>query len=372
MQDSTVLLAGGGTAGHVNPLIATAKELAGRGVRVYAVGTEDGLEAQLVPAAGFELRTIDRVPFPRRLNAYAVAFPRRFRKAVAQARMLIDELHASAVVGFGGFASTPLYIGAHRASIPIIVHEANARPGLANKVGARWADVVALTFSSTRLRAHHGRTIVTGLPLRPAIAELAERRRHDAQAARSEAAQLFGLDPALPTLLVTGGSLGAQRINEAMIAAMPDMRDIQVLHISGKGKDDPVRQAARAAGASHYVVRDYVSDMEHAFAAADLVVARSGAGTVAEVSALSLPAVFVPLAIGNGEQALNAADSVAAGAAVLIHNSDFSAQTVRTTVLPLLESSQTRGEMSRAASRLVPHHSAAALAEAIMTRIGNE
>ena len=217
-----VVMAGGGTAGHVNPLLATAAQLRDLGCEVSVLGTAQGLEADLVPAAGFPLVEIPRVPLPRRPSLEFFSLPSRWRSA----RRLCEEAleGADALVGFGGYVSTPAYSAAHRTGVPVVVHEQNARPGIANKVGARRARVVALTFDSSPLRAKRGRTVTTGLPLRAAIASLAQRRRDEegARRSREEAASRLGIDPGAHTLLVTGGSLGALHINEQMTAAAAD------------------------------------------------------------------------------------------------------------------------------------------------------
>ncbi|WP_371174271.1 UDP-N-acetylmuramate--L-alanine ligase [Buchananella felis] len=317
-----VLLAGGGTAGHVNPMLAVASALEELGVPrqdMVALGTAQGLETTLVPAAGLRLETIAKVPAPRRPNLDALRFPSRFLGAIRDVQSLLRRERIDLVIGMGGYVSTPAYLAAKRAGIPVAIHEQNARPGWANKWGARFAQFVAITFPSTPLRARKGGTQCIGLPLRPAIRELAEDRAHGRAAqVRRRAAEQLGLDPALPTILVTGGSLGAKSINDAFAAAAARL-EVQVLHLTGKGKDAPVRQAA--ADRANYHVLDYLPQMELALAAADLVVCRAGAGTVSELCALGLPAIYVPLPIGNGEQRLNAADAVKAGGALLVEDS---------------------------------------------------
>ena len=269
-----VVMAGGGTAGHVNPLLATAAQLRDSGAEVVVLGTKAGLEADLVPAAGFPLVEIPRVPLPRRPSLAFFTLPSRFSDAVKRCEQALEG--ADVLVGFGGYVSTPAYIAAKRAGVPIVIHEQNARPGLANKVGARNARVVALTFPSSPLAARVGETVVTGLPLRSAIADLATRRATSEGAAQSrrEAAERLGVDPEDPTLLVTGGSLGALHVNESMTGgadALPE--GAQVVHLTGRGKDEPVRAAVEAAGLSdRWHVIDYLTTMEDALAVADLVV----------------------------------------------------------------------------------------------------
>ncbi|GAA4423808.1 UDP-N-acetylglucosamine--N-acetylmuramyl-(pentapeptide) pyrophosphoryl-undecaprenol N-acetylglucosamine transferase [Georgenia halophila] len=340
------LLAGGGTAGHVNPLLATAAALRDSGAEVSVLGTAEGLEHTLVPEAGFPLELIDRVPLPRRPSLDLLRLPGRLRGAVSAADRAIAETGAQVVVGFGGYVATPAYLAARRRNVPVVVHEQNARPGLANRVGARRAAVVALTFASTPLRAGRGRTEVTGLPLRASVAELAADRAtaEGAAARRAAGAAELGLEPHRTTLLVTGGSLGAQRLNDATSAAAADLvrAGAQVLHLTGRGKDGPVRAMVEAAArelpavGEHYHVREYLGAMEHAYACTDLVLCRSGAGTVAELTALGLPAVYVPLPIGNGEQRLNAADVLDAGGGVLVDDADLDAAYVSREVAALL------------------------------------
>lgn len=347
-----LLLAGGGTAGHVNPLLALADELTARpgGATVLVLGTAEGLESRLVPERGYELVTIPRVPFPRRPNGAALRFPRDYRRAVAQAERAITTLGADVVVGFGGYVATPAYRAAARAGVPVVIHEQNLRPGLANRVGARRAVAVGLTFADTPLHASHGETVHTGLPLRPDLARLATASPGERAKARAAGAATFGLDPDRPVLLVTGGSLGALHINQAMAGAAGDLTGagVQVLHAAGRGKTDLVAGAAEAAGRDYHLV-EYLDDMAAAYAVADLVVGRSGAGTVCEQAALGLPGVYVPLPHGNGEQRLNVAALERAGGAVVIDDAAFTPSAVRDLVLPLLADEPRRTAMAAAA-----------------------
>jgi UDP-N-acetylglucosamine--N-acetylmuramyl-(pentapeptide) pyrophosphoryl-undecaprenol N-acetylglucosamine transferase len=335
---TTYLLAGGGTAGHVNPLLAVADGLRARDPEavVLVLGTREGLESRLVPLRGYELLFVDKVPFPRRPDRAAVGFPARFQRAIGQVRRHIRERGVDVIVGFGGYASAPAYVAATRARIPFVVHEANAKPGLANVLGARRAAGVGVAFEGTALR----RSRVVGMPLRREIVDL------DRPAARGEAAALFGLDPDRPTLLVFGGSLGAQRLNEAFGGAWRDVLDggWQLLHVTGERSDlaDP--------GVPGYAVVRYVDRMDLAFALADVIVSRSGAATVSEISALGIPAVYVPYAVGNGEQRLNAASAVRAGAATLIADAEFTPDRVRSEVVPLLADTARLDAMRAAAA----------------------
>ncbi|MFC7491995.1 MULTISPECIES: undecaprenyldiphospho-muramoylpentapeptide beta-N-acetylglucosaminyltransferase [unclassified Knoellia] len=338
---SSVVLAGGGTAGHVSPLLALADCLRRRepDVRITALGTAEGLEARLVPARGYDLEVIPKVPMPRKPSAALLRLPGSLRRAIQAADDAMSSAEAQVVVGFGGYVSTPAYLAARRRGIPVVVHEQNARPGLANKLGSRFAKHVAVTFPDTALPG----ATVTGMPLRREIALL------DRKARRAEALAHFGLDPQWPTVLVTGGSLGAQRINEAFHGAVGFLgaAGVQVLHVTGAGKEFPV--ASDGAGAP-YVVVPYADHMELAYAAADIVVARSGANTVCELTAVGLPAAYVPLPIGNGEQSLNARAVVAAGGGLVVDDADLTTTWIETTLVPLLRDAPALAEMAAAAA----------------------
>jgi UDP-N-acetylglucosamine--N-acetylmuramyl-(pentapeptide) pyrophosphoryl-undecaprenol N-acetylglucosamine transferase len=308
-----VVVAGGGTAGHIEPAMALADAV--RRLRpdahVVALGTDRGLEGKLVPARGYPLRLIPPVPLPRKLTPDLLKVPARVAGAVRRARAVLDEVHADVLVGFGGYVALPAYLAARR-RVPIVVHESNVRPGLANKVGARFAKRVATAVPGTGLPGAEQ----IGIPLRESITAL------DRSALRAEAREHFGLDPQAPTLLVFGGSQGARSLNTAVSGAAADLASagIGVLHAHGAKNTIEV---SHVEGAPPYVAVPYLERMDLAYAAADAVLCRSGAMTVAEVSAVGLPAVFVPLPHGNGEQALNAKPVVDAGGAILVPDAEL-------------------------------------------------
>jgi UDP-N-acetylglucosamine--N-acetylmuramyl-(pentapeptide) pyrophosphoryl-undecaprenol N-acetylglucosamine transferase len=325
----SVVLAGGGTAGHIEPMLALADALSRREgeVGITCLGTARGMETRLVPARGYDLRLIPPVPLPRKPTVDLLRVPGRVRRAVADTRALLDELSADVVVGFGGYVALPAYLAARRARVPIVVHEQNALPGLANRIGARLAARVAVTVPGTPL--HRGEHV--GMPLRTAIGSL------DRAARRAEARAAFGLDADRPTLLVFGGSQGAQTLNRAGVAAADALTaaGVQVLHARGP-KNTSVTVPARPPGSAPYVLVDYLERMDLAYAAADLALCRAGAVTVAELSAVGLPAAFVPLPIGNGEQRRNALPVVEAGGGLLVEDTELDADWISANLLPLL------------------------------------
>ncbi|MFM6973814.1 MAG: UDP-N-acetylglucosamine--N-acetylmuramyl-(pentapeptide) pyrophosphoryl-undecaprenol N-acetylglucosamine transferase [Agromyces sp.] len=340
---TTILLAGGGTAGHVNPMLAVADALQATipGVQIVIVGTAEGLESRLVPERGYQLNTIPKVPFPRRPNRAALRFWPQLRRAQRRVEELIREHHVDVVAGFGGYVSTPVYLAARRAQVPIVVHEANAKPGLANRLGARLTNAVGVAFPGTPLA--NGQ--VVGMPLRREVEAIAQSTETRA-AMRAEACVEFALDPKRPTLLVTGGSLGARRINETIRATASTILDSgwNILHLVGGTPeiDDP--------GIDGYRQLRYLDRMELALALADVAVSRAGSSTVSELTAMAVPTVYIPYAVGNGEQRLNAAAVVNAGGAVLVEDREFPPEWVTQRLLPLLANANLRAEMRTAAA----------------------
>ncbi len=360
----SVLLAGGGSAGHVSPLLALADCLRRRdpATVITALGTAEGLEARLVPERGYRLVTVPRVPMPRRPGPDLARLAGRLRGAVDAAAAAMAHSRADVVVGFGGYVSAPAYLAARRRRIPVVIHEQNPLPGLANRLGARLTPYVAVAFASTRLPG----AVHTGMPLRPEISGL---RRLEV---RDQAHHELGLDPDLTTLLVTGGSLGAQRLNQTFGRAAPDLvgAGVQVLHASGLGKDvDLPADLPTGPGRPVYRVVDYLDRIELAYAAADLVACRSGASTVCELTAVGLPGAYVPLPIGNGEQRLNAELVARGGGGVVVDDADCTPAWVREVLVPLLGDHGALQRMGGAAAALGVPHADERLADLVLAAV---
>ncbi len=322
-------------------------------MQITLLGTEEGLEARLVPARGYPLRVIPRVPLPRRMTPSLFTVPVRALRAVRAAGRVLDDVKADVVVGVGGYVSFPAYLAARRRRCAIVVHEANPLPGLANRVGARLTRQVAVSVPGTRLA--HG--VLTGIPLRSALLTL------DRAGRRTASRAAFGLEPQRPTLLVFGGSQGARRINDAAVGAARAVTEagIQVLHAAGAASAPDVQGALHGELAAPYVVLPYIDDMGAAYAAADLALCRSGAMTCAELAAVGLPAIYVPLPIGNGEQRINAEHAVAAGIGVMVADGELSADVVASRVLELFAEAGRLERMSAAAATSGHRDAAAAL-----------
>lgn len=330
------LLTGGGTAGHVNPLLTIASLLAQRNQtdRIFVLGTSVGLESRLVPEAGFPLLTIEKLPFPRSIGFRALVFPLKFWNAVRKVKSYIRQHKIDVVVGFGGYVSAPAYLAARSMKKPLILHEANALPGIANRIGNRFASAAGKAFQSSEL-AH---STFVGMPIRQEILDLASKK--DPARAR----KFFGLKSDSFTLLVTGGSLGARSINQTIEQSRSifSAAGIQVIQIVGGTSDledisEPEFRRIR-----------YVDQMQLAIEASDFAVSRAGAATVSEFSAVGLPALYIPYPVGNGEQRHNLQDVLSQGGAITISDKEFTLEYVRSTLIPLLSDSKKIVQMSEA------------------------
>ena len=350
-----VLFAAGGTGGHVFPSIAVARALvaADPSLTPVFVGTRDCLEGRLVPEAGFELHHVDVLPLPRRLSPAILKVPGALRTAIRRCHVIIEATGAQAAVTFGGYVSFPLARAASKDGLPLVVHEQNAVPGVANQIAARWADRIAVSFAASAERfAHPERCAVTGNPVREEIlrSELAE--------TRAGAVRRFRLDPRRRTLLVFGGSQGARSLNRAVVDALllwqrPDR--IQILHAAGRALHPEALRAweqAYAGATTGPVVRciDFIDDMASAYAAADVVVCRAGATSFAELTALGKASVLVPLPHATRDhQRHNAEALVHAGGALLIADDELNGRTLVAAAEPLLDDDTRRDEVASAA-----------------------
>jgi UDP-N-acetylglucosamine--N-acetylmuramyl-(pentapeptide) pyrophosphoryl-undecaprenol N-acetylglucosamine transferase len=359
----SVVLAGGGTAGHVEPAMAVADALVALDphVRITALGTARGLETRLVPERGYHLELITPVPLPRKPTGDLARLPTRVWRAVRETRAVLDAVDANVVIGFGGYVALPVYLAARgipgfRRRIPVLIHEANARAGLANRVGARTADRVLSAVPDSGLR----RAQVVGVPVRAAITGL------DRAALRAEARKHFGFADDARVLLVFGGSQGAVSLNRAVSGAAAELAAAGVSVLHAHGPKNTLELRTPEPGEAPYVAVPYLGRMDLAYSAADLVICRSGAMTVAEVSAVGLPAIYVPLPIGNGEQRLNALPVVNAGGGVVVGDADLTPGLVAQQVIGLLTDPPRLAAMTAAAARVGHPNAARQVAQAAL------
>lgn len=327
-----IVIAGGGTAGHVEPALAVAKAYknAHPGADILFLGTRGGLENTLVPQAGFSLSLIPKVFVPRRLHPQLLALPFLLIAAMTQSLRAMNR--ADLLIGFGGYVSAPAYLAAYIKRIPIVIHEANAKPGWANRLGAHLTEFCAITHpvESGKLSG----ALRTGLPLRPEIVEAYEGAQSDWQKARAHAKESLGFRASEPVLFIFGGSQGSQALNDVISESVEGLtgRGINIVH--GVGVHNPLPHSA-----PRYLPKSYITDMATFYLAADLVMSRSGAVTCSEVATLGRYALFIPLPIGNGEQVLNAADLVLHNRAEIRDQSEFSAHWLLAHIERLLQQS---------------------------------
>ncbi len=360
------IVAGGGTAGHVVPGLAIAEELVRRGVpreQVHYVGSSRGIETRLVPDAGFPLTVLPGRGIQRRLTLANVGAILGLVSAVLTGIRLVRRLRPAVVVGLGGYASVPCVIGAVLWRVPIVVAEQNAVPGLANRLAGRFAKACAVSFDGTDLP----RATWTGNPVRPEVVALAATGDADRQAARTR----LDLPADRAVLAVFGGSLGARRINDAVADAVSQWSgraDLAVRHVTGtRDHAEMLERVTLPADAllTHQLVA-YEDDMPSVYAAADLVLCRAGASSVAELAVAGVPAVLVPLPGAPGDhQAANAAALVDAGAAVLVPDSELDGDCVVATVGRLLDEPGRLAEMARSAAHVARPDAAAAVVDRV-------
>ena len=316
-----IIFAGGGTAGHVEPALAVATQL--RKVKpnfeIIFAGTKNGLENQLVPAAGFSLVFIPKILLPRKLTLNLLIWPFKFLASIWQGIKICKD--ADLVIGFGGYACPPIYLAAAILRKPIMVHEANAIPGWANKLGVKFATQVFVAFSSAKGKIGKWRSAkLIGMPLRAEILENHKLSTTERASLRSDQIKRWQLSESKPILLVFGGSQGSRHINEAIMQSLSFFTEnnIQVVHSVG-------RNNALPTSTENYLPVPYIENMAAAYSACDLVIARSGALTCAELAAVGKFALLIPLPVGNGEQSANARDLKEMGAALVIEDNKFNA-----------------------------------------------
>jgi UDP-N-acetylglucosamine--N-acetylmuramyl-(pentapeptide) pyrophosphoryl-undecaprenol N-acetylglucosamine transferase len=327
------IVAGGGTAGHIEPALAVADAICVKDSTAICefLGTDGGLEKLLVPQRGYRLRTIPKVVLPRKINLQSLTFPLRFMASIFRTRGEIKG--ADVVIGFGGYVSTPAYLAAYIKRIPIIVHEANAKPGWANRLGRRLANITAVNFAE--VQKEWSESIVTGMPIRSSISNVGS--IVDKEKFRTLHAQSWGFDPHRPIVAIFGGSQGSSHINKVISEYLEEFLEndttIQILH--AVGINNPLPQAR-----TNYFPMPYFHDMAAIYGSSDLLITRSGAVTCSELSTLGKYAILIPLPHGNGEQVTNAQSLVDNGAAMMIDNSHFTAEWLNTHLATAIENSR--------------------------------
>ena len=329
---ASIVLAGGGTAGHIEPALAVARVWKSQNPhdQITFLGTAKGLENTLIPAAGFNVSNIPKVRISRTPSLSWVRIPFELVASVKACRTILKG--SDLLIGFGGYVSAPAYIAARTLGLPTIIHEANAKPGWANRLGALFTPYLAVAHGVNT--GAFSAALITGLPLRSDVADALKGAEGDWKSARAQAKNRLGFDSSKPLVFVMGGSQGSVAINKVIEQSVPmfSKKDIAIMHSVGRANTLPT-------ATDLYRPVAYVDQMADAYLAADLIIARSGAVTCAEFRALGRYALFVPLPIGNGEQFHNAQGLVADGRAEVIDQKQFTRSYLETHIDALLKSS---------------------------------
>lgn len=320
-----VVLVGGGTAGHVEPALAVGKWIKEHDseVELGFIGTKSGVEVELLINTGITFHPILKVPFPRQLNLNTLMWPLKFKYSFLQALLAIRK--ADLVIGFGGYVSAPTYLAAKTMRIPIIIHEANALPGLANRLGSKLTNNIFVAFDAAKKFNRSWRNAINcGMPIKEQIDNF---NTQNIGEMKNRFLTSLNLDLTKKTLLIFGGSVGARQINQSVLDARGVLlaQDWNVIHAVGHQNELPISER-------NYRAVPYISDMAAAYAAADFVICRSGAVTCAELAATGIPALLVPLEIGNGEQEANASELIETGQAKKVNNRDFTGEWLKANI----------------------------------------
>ena len=357
------VLSGGGTAGHINPALALAEELRERGWEVKFAGTPQGVEARLVPQAGVDFTAFEASGFDRAHPLSLVKGVGKIAASTRKAKQWFKEIKPDVVVGFGGYVSIPVARAAEATGVPVVVHEQNSVMGMANKYLARRAKAVCLTYDHSAKALDAGVPVkVTGNPVRRSVIE----------ADRAAGRELFGLADDDFMLLVFGGSLGARHINEALVGLKDELLSrprLHVVHITGPKELDAVTEALALTPEQQkrWHLMGYQDRMGETMAAADAIVSRAGATSLAEISARAIPAVLVPFPYATEDhQTTNARAYVDAGCAYMVADADLDSEEFSRAVMTLIDDASVRATMERAARAQKTNEAAAHLADVVV------
>lgn len=352
-----VLLTGGGTGGHIYPALAVARRLkeTNEDVTILYVGTERGLESRIVPQEGIPFRAIEIEGFKRSLNFDGIKYNLRsvglFLKSISESKKIIKEFKPDVVLGTGGYVSAPIGYAAAKAGIPTIVHEQNSFLGLTNKFLIRYIDRLAISFDDiqSQVDGYEEKVVFTGNP----------RAQEVAKAEMAMVDRVYGLDVTKPIILIFGGSRGANRINQAVVDAYPELvtRDYQVIFATGETHYETISAQldtiATLKNNPHFVVKPYIHDMIEVLRHTSTIVSRSGATTIAEITVLGIPSILIPSPnVTEDHQTKNAMSLVNNQAAILLKEDQLSGESLLAQMDYLMYNPSTRQAMGERALEL--------------------
>jgi UDP-N-acetylglucosamine--N-acetylmuramyl-(pentapeptide) pyrophosphoryl-undecaprenol N-acetylglucosamine transferase len=365
-MNKRIIIAGGGTGGHIFPAIAIAGALQRQdpGIELLFVGAKGKMEMEKVPQAGYRIEGIDIAGFSRSSLLKNAGLPFKLIRSFFQVNRILRSFRPDAVIGVGGYSSFPVLRAAQAKGIPTFIHESNSFAGKSNILLGKKADRIFVASDGMEKFFPANRIIVTGNPVRSAIT--------DSRISRDEAIRLFGLDPGQPTVLSTGGSLGAKGINEAIAAHLDNWQQAGIQLIWQTGKPFAAQATALSQGRKDVWTADFIPKMETAFAAADVVISRSGAMSIAELCVVAKPVVFVPFPFAaEDHQTANARNLVDKGAALMVKDSEAKDKLV-STAIALVKDGVMRQQLKTNMSRLAVTDAADRIAKEILTLVGKK
>lgn len=361
-----VLVTGGGTGGHIYPAIAMIKAIREEdpSASFLYVGTENGLENEIVPKYDIPFQTIEISGFKRKLSFENVKTVRRFLKGTSRAKKLIREFKPDVALGTGGYVAGPVMYAAARLGVPTVIHEQNSIPGLTNKFLSRYATNVAVSFQEAYGYFPKDKTVFTGNP----------RASEVVNAEKTNLAAEFGLKNDLPVVLIVGGSRGAQPIHDAFLQALPQLSDkhCQYLYITGSVHYDKVKASiSNEETSARVVVRPFIHNMPNVLASVDAVVSRAGATTLAEITALGIPSILIPSPyVTKNHQEMNARALEDVGAAIVHKETDWSGEALEADIKTLFQNGKAAEMQTAAASIAIPE--AAGRLHEVMKTVANK
>jgi len=364
-MNKRIIIAGGGTGGHIFPAVAIAGALQRQdpGIELLFVGAKGRMEMEKIPQAGYRIEGIDIAGFNRSSLLKNAGLPFKLIRSFFQVNRILRSFRPDAVIGVGGYSSFPVLRAAQAKGIPTFIHESNSFAGKSNILLGKKADRIFVASDGMEKFFPANRIIVTGNPVRSAIV--------DSQITRDEAIRGFGLDPAQPTVLSTGGSLGAKGINEAIAAHIDDWRQADIQLIWQTGKPFAAQAAALSQSRRGIWTGDFIPKMENAFAAADVVISRSGAMSIAELCVVGRPVIFVPFPFAaEDHQTANARNLADKGAALMVKDSEAKDKLV-STAIALVKDGTLRQQLKTNIGRLGVTDAADRIAKVILTTLGN-
>jgi UDP-N-acetylglucosamine--N-acetylmuramyl-(pentapeptide) pyrophosphoryl-undecaprenol N-acetylglucosamine transferase len=364
-MNKRIIIAGGGTGGHIFPAIAIAGALQKQepGIELLFVGAKGKMEMEKIPQAGYQIEGIDIAGFNRRSLIKNAGLPFKLIRSFVQVNRILRSFMPDAVIGVGGYSSYPVLRSAQAKGIPTFIHESNSFAGKSNILLGKKADRIFVAGDGMEKFFPAARISVTGNPVRSSIVE--------SRIGREEAIRSFRLDPSRPTVLSTGGSLGAKGINEAIAAHLDEWQQAGIQLIWQTGKPFAAQAASISQGRSNIWTGDFIPKMEAAFAAADTVISRSGAMSIAELCVVAKPVVFVPFPFAaEDHQTANARHLVDKQAALMVKDGEAAQKLVGTTIA-LVKDEPLRRQLSANLGRLAVTDAATRIAKDILTRISN-